>query len=181
MPPMPSTSWWSLINAHLIAQLVFKLNPTSSSFHGLHTLLTMYKSQMWHIFWSLHSLDSVQCMTTRLPHYLQNHSWPTSVFTSNKSCLSHPNLFRHFCHILVVRQRTPSLGRKFQHGCLICFDDERPSCFSCLIILGCNFQNCWATAQNSWSGNNRKCWILPYFPTLLGLNLRREAFYCSSH
>ena len=32
--------------------------------------------------------------------------------------------------------RTPSLGEKIQHGCLMYLCSEHPSCFSCLINLG---------------------------------------------
>ena len=38
------------------------------------------------------------------------------------------------------RQKTPSLGKKIQHSCLIYLDNEQPSCFSCLKILGCNYK-----------------------------------------
>ena len=41
------------------------------------------------------------------------------------------------------RQMTPSLDEKIQHGWLICLGSEHSPCFSCLIILGCNFQTIW--------------------------------------
>ncbi len=56
------------------------------------------------------------------------------------------------CVLQAEQESTPSLGGKIQHGCLICLGSEEPSCFSCLIILGRNFQKPWATAQNFWSG-----------------------------
>ncbi len=43
--------------------------------------------------------------------------------------------------------KTPSLCNKIQPGCLMRLGSEQPSCFSCLIILECNFQQNWATAQ----------------------------------
>ena len=42
---------------------------------------------------------------------------------------------------LLSLTRTPSLGEKIQHGCLICVGSEQPSCFSCLIILDTTFKN----------------------------------------
>ncbi len=47
-------------------------------------------------------------------------------------------------------QKTPSLGEKIQHGCLSCLGSEQPSCFSCLLILGHNFNKIWATAWHLW-------------------------------
>ncbi len=67
----------------------------------------------------------------------------------------------------LIYPRTPSLGEKIQHGCLICLGSEQPSCFSCLIILGCNFPKIWATAQNFWSGYKK----MPNFiilPNIMG-------------
>ena len=52
------------------------------------------------------------------------------------------------CTHIHCKRRTPSLGEKIQHGCLMCLGSEQPSCFRCLIILGCNFQKIRATPQN---------------------------------
>ena len=42
---------------------------------------------------------------------------------------------------------TPSLPDNIQHGCLTSLGSEQPSCFSCLIILGYNFQRICTTAH----------------------------------
>ena len=47
--------------------------------------------------------------------------------------------------LFLLLERAPSPVDKIQHGCLICFGHKRPSCLSCLIILGHNFQECWIT------------------------------------
>ena len=71
-------------------------------------------------------------------------SWP-------KGKRQYPNWLKLMPERL-MEVRTPSLCEEIQHGCLICLGSEQPSSFSCLIILGHNFPNLCATAQNVWSG-----------------------------
>ena len=59
---------------------------------------------------------------------------------------------REACSARVTMTEDSSIGEKIQHGCLICLCSEQLSWFSCLIILVCNFEKIWATAQIFWSG-----------------------------
>ncbi len=58
--------------------------------------------------------------------------------------------------MMVILSRTPPpQDDKIQHSCLDSFGQKRPSCLSFLIVMGHNFPNSWATAQNFWSGHNK--------------------------
>ena len=72
--------------------------------------------------------------------------------------------------------RAPSLCEKIQYGCLNCLGSEQPSCFSCRITLGCNFQKTWATAQNIDQAI-KKVRNFTLFANIMGLALGHEAFF----
>ena len=74
--------------------------------------------------------------------------------------------------------RTPSLGEKIQHGCLICLGSEQHFCFSCLIKLGQDLRKCWAAVQNADQAITPNSWKNEKLDFIVGNSIiRYQAAY----
>ena len=89
----------------------------------------------------------------------------------HKGCVLHQwSIF----HVLLILTRTPSLGKKIQHDCLMCLGSARPSC-----DLGHNFKKYIGPQHNFFDQSINKVLNFMSYPNIIGLNLGHETIFLS--